>query len=216
VILLGILATGLLAGLLHVLSGPDHLTAVAPYAALHGRRAWRVGLRWGLGHTAGVLLVGAVTLLLRAILPVQGLIERLSAGSERVVGVVLLAIGLWSVVLAVRGRPEGHPHVHSGTSGGGPHVHAAFGVGTLHGLAGGSHILGVLPALAIPSRAGAAGYLLAFGAGSVVGMSAFAALIGLLALTPAGRSDKGLRALAGVCGVAAIGVGLLWLSGRAF
>jgi len=29
---------------------------------------------------------------------------------------------------------------------------AAFGVGTLHGLAGSSHLLGVLPALALPSR----------------------------------------------------------------
>ncbi len=41
---------GLVAGFVHVLSGPDHLAAIAPYAVDGKSRAWRTGVRWGLGH----------------------------------------------------------------------------------------------------------------------------------------------------------------------
>jgi len=62
--------TGLLAGAFHVLSGPDHLAAVAPLAlSSEGRHAWREGWRWGLGHTAGVIVVALVALALRGLLP---------------------------------------------------------------------------------------------------------------------------------------------------
>jgi hypothetical protein len=44
------LLTGLFAGALHVLAGPDHLVALAPIAADKPRRALSLGLRWGLGH----------------------------------------------------------------------------------------------------------------------------------------------------------------------
>ena len=37
--------TGLLAGCFHVLSGPDHLAAVAPLALSSRTRAWREGWR---------------------------------------------------------------------------------------------------------------------------------------------------------------------------
>jgi hydrogenase/urease accessory protein HupE len=39
---------GFLAGFLHVLSGPDHLAAIAPYSVDGRVRAWRTGVRWGL------------------------------------------------------------------------------------------------------------------------------------------------------------------------
>ena len=52
------------------------------------RQAWVPGVRWGLGHAAGVLAVGFLAIALRGILPV----ERLSAVGERLVGVVLLTI----------------------------------------------------------------------------------------------------------------------------
>ena len=80
---------GFAAGLVHVLSGPDHLAAVAPLAAGQANGQWRTGLRWGLGHTAGVLLIGLLMIALRGFLP----IDALSAYSERVIGVVLLGVG---------------------------------------------------------------------------------------------------------------------------
>jgi hypothetical protein len=45
--------TGFVAGWLHVLSGPGHLTAVAPIAINDHRKAWVTGLNWGLGHASG-------------------------------------------------------------------------------------------------------------------------------------------------------------------
>ncbi|RMF74124.1 MAG: High-affinity nickel transporter, partial [Planctomycetota bacterium] len=48
-VLLSVLASGLLAGTVHVVSGPDHLVAIAPLSASDGRAGWRAGLWWGAG-----------------------------------------------------------------------------------------------------------------------------------------------------------------------
>ena len=74
---------GLATGLVHVLSGPDHLAAVAPLSADADRSQWRAGLQWGLGHTAGVMVIGLLLISVRQALP----IEAISAYSERIVGV---------------------------------------------------------------------------------------------------------------------------------
>ena len=51
------------------------------------------------------------------------------------------------------------------------HAHASFCLGVLHGIAGSSHFLGVLPALALPTRAAALTYIGAFGVGTVAAMT---------------------------------------------
>ena len=186
---------GLVAGAVHVLSGPDHLAAIAPYAVADRARSWSTGVRWGLGHSAAVLGVGLVVLVARRALP----IEALSAHSELGVGLVLLVIGVWGIRAALRHRPG---HVHG---------RAAFAVGTLHGLAGSSHLLGILPALALASDAVAGAYLLSFGLGSIVAMGIFAALVGWVA----GRGIVGgagpQRALLGLSSVIATAVGGFWV-----
>lgn len=217
--------TGLLAGLVHVLVGPDHLAAVAPLAVEERRRAWKLGLRWGIGHSGGVMVVGIGALLLRDILPV----EALSSYSERLVGVVLIGIGIWALRKAFNRRihahghaheePQGHTHlhVHNPTE---PHTadrshthtHAALAVGTLHGLAGSSHLFGVLPALALPSTELAVGYMIAFGVGTVFGMIGFSSLVGIIAGRFSASNMAIYRSLSITCGVAAIVVGGLWLA----
>src|SRR5437868_109015 len=93
--------TGALAGLFHVLSGPDHLAAVAPLAVEDGRRGWLAGWTWGFGHASGVVVVALLAIALRDLLPP---VDILSTWGERVVGVALIAIGLW----ALRGVWRGH------------------------------------------------------------------------------------------------------------
>jgi hypothetical protein len=88
------LFAGLVAGAVHVVTGPDHLAAVAPLAVDARASAWRAGLRWGLGHSAGVAVVGLLALGLRETLP----IDALSSVSERLIGVTLIGLGLWGVV----------------------------------------------------------------------------------------------------------------------
>lgn len=180
--------TGALAGLFHVLSGPDHLAAVAPFAASDRDRAWIAGWTWGIGHAAGVVVVAVVAVLLRDILPPVGVI---SAWSERLVGAALIGIGIWALRRSARLRPDTHvhgtmAHAHLHVQAGPAwmrrlgHAHAAFYLGVLHGIAGSSHFFGVLPALALPTRTSALLYIAAFGGGTVIAMTAFAAAIGTL------------------------------------
>jgi len=194
-VLLAVL-TGFAAGFLHVLAGPDHLAAVAPLAVSTERAAWRSGLVWGVGHTAGVLLVGVLLLAFRELLP----LDALSAWSERAVGAALIAIGAWGLWHARR------PHTHRHVSG-----RASFAMGTMHGLAGSSHLFGVLPSLLFAARLDAGLYLAAFGVGAIAAMTAFAAVIGSVA-TASGRSDATVRrTIVYATSLAAVAVGGVWL-----
>jgi hypothetical protein len=226
------LLAGFAAGLVHVLAGPDHLAAVAPLAADRSQPQWRAGFQWGLGHTAGVLLIGLLLLAFRKVLP----LDAISAYSERIVGVALVAVGVWGVHRARRlqlhRHEDGHVHAHVKPAPGAtlpsrehaaqhqhPRLHghpltrASFVMGTLHGLAGSSHVFGILPALALPAQASAAAYLIGFGAGAIVAMTTFASLVGLLA---ARAGHRGLRTYSGLlyaCSLSAVIVGGVWLAG---
>ena len=183
---------GIAAGLLHVFSGPDHLAAVAPLAAGGDRHHWKTGLQWGAGHTTGVLLIAALLLALREQLP----LEAISAYSERLVGVALIGVGSWGLWKAGRATP----HSHSG---------ASFAMGTLHGVAGSSHLFGVLPALAFSVRAESFLYLAGFGIGAIASMTAFAAGVSLFAI----RFSR-VNGLLYASSAAALVIGGFWLVGR--
>lgn len=193
----GQIALGLIAGFVHVVSGPDHVAAIAPFAVRAKARAWQTGVRWGFGHSAGVLGVGAVALVLRDALN----IELVSGWSERFVGVILLAIGAWGLLSA--SAPTASQNNH--------HEHPAFAVGTVHGLAGSSHLLGIIPALALPSDLAAAIYLLFFGLGSIAAMGAFSSVVGWAAGMPNAGGVKVQSVLLGLFSLIAIVVGCVWL-----
>jgi hypothetical protein len=210
--------TGALAGLFHVLSGPDHLAAVAPLAVEDGRRGWLSGWTWGLGHASGVVVVALLAIVLRDLLPPIGVI---SAWSERVVGVALIGIGLWALRRSTRIAPRAHrhgavAHNHLHVQAGPAwvrrlgHAHASFCLGILHGVAGSSHFLGVLPALALPTRLAAVTYIGAFGVGTVMAMTAFAAAIGSVG----GHVRHGAalyRGMMRAAAMVAIAIGAFWL-----
>ena len=213
-----IAVTGALAGLFHVLSGPDHLAAVAPLAVAGRRRGWLAGWTWGLGHSAGVVVVAVSAVALRDVLPP---IDVISAWSERIVGAALVLIGLWALRRSM--RIEAAPHMHGAVSHdhlhvrGGPgwarrlgHAHASFYMGILHGIAGSSHFFGVMPALALPSPGASLVYIGAFGVGTVVAMTGFAAAVG----SAGWRLHRGAaahRAMMMSAAVLALAVGGWWL-----
>lgn len=188
---------GLAAGLLHVFSGPDHLAAIAPLAADGDHGQWRTGLKWGIGHTAGVLVIAGLLLLVREQLP----LDAISAYSERIVGVALILVGAWGFVRAKS------PHRHL-------HARASFGMGVLHGLAGSSHLFGVLPALAFATQIESVLYLSGFGAGAIAGMTAFAGSLGFVASRVGPRNSSGFHGLLYACSAAALVVGGFWLVGQ--
>lgn len=86
-------------------------------------------------------------------------------------------------------------------------------MGTLHGLAGSSHLFGVLPALALPTNAAAASYLAGFGLGAVAAMTAFAAIVGWLALRVNRRGARAYQRVLYACSLSALIVGGFWIVG---
>ncbi len=218
--------SGCLAGSLHVVTGVDHLAALLPLSVGRRARAIATGARWGLGHSAGVLLVGllAVALEERFDVHVAG------AWGERLVGVVLIALGLIGVRRALRLRLHAHPHEHDAATahahlhahfapdlddhaaGARHHGHAAFVAGTLHGVAGTAHLLGVLPALVLPGWLGSGTYLMAFALGTIVAMGAFAGLVGEGTARASGNSLALARGLMLAAGMLTTIVGAVWLA----
>ena len=201
--------TGLLLGCWHVVSGPDHLAAITPLATASGneRSGAGVGLAWGLGHASGVWLVGLVLLAFGSLIP----LDLVGAWSERIVGVAIIAVGVWGLWRvhktwgsqhAEAGHEHGHGHGHGQRS--------ALGIGLVHGVAGSSHLYGVLPALALTSSARLS-YLAGFGLGSILAMGAFAGLLALIVLRLPGSRELVRRwALLGASIVALV-VGTAWL-----
>jgi hypothetical protein len=171
-----------------------------------------------MGHAAGVVVVAVIGIMLRDALPP---IEVVSAWSERLVGGALIAVGLWALGRSARitTAPHSHgavahDHLHVRR---GPawftrlgHAHASFYLGILHGIAGSSHFFGVLPALALPTRAAALTYIGAFGAGTIAAMTMFAAVIGWIG-GRAHHTPSAHRAMMITAAALAIIVGGVWL-----
>eukprot|EP00743_Colponemidia_sp_Colp-15_P009760 GILK01010685.1.p1 GENE.GILK01010685.1~~GILK01010685.1.p1 ORF type:complete len:293 (-),score=19.49 GILK01010685.1:176-1015(-) len=92
--------TGLLTGLVHVLTGPDHLSALATVSVGKRWKAFWLGIRWGLGHSCGTLIIAMIFFTLR---------ERfdratLSYYGAYVVGVFMLILGFWGLYKVMRER----------------------------------------------------------------------------------------------------------------
>ncbi len=224
-----VLWAGLAAGLVHVFAGADHLAALLPLSMGRSWRACWLGLRWGVGHSGGVLIVGLLAVLLKEQIDV----ELIGAWGERLVGVMLIGIGALGFRWAFRTHVHVHRHKHDGDEHTHLHVHAAAGhepaetekhapahvhthtalfAGVLHGVAGTSHLLGVLPAVGMGSWAGSGSYLGGFVGGSIVAMTAFAAIIGG---TSARLGDRAPRMLKGAMCFASgltVAIGIAWIA----
>jgi hypothetical protein len=206
------IATGFVAGLLHVFVGVDHLAALAPIAVEDPSRATITGAKWGLGHGLGVLIVGGIGLAFRSTID----IEQVSAWAEFAVGFMLIAIGIWAIAKSRRveihqhshdHNKDAHEHLHAHQPSDESHRHAALGVGLLHGMAGSGHLFGVLPALALPTNE-AVFYLVAYLVAAVGGMAGFGFFIGRV--SKGGGAERVTRLMFG-SGVVAIAVGAIWL-----
>ncbi|GAB1417781.1 hypothetical protein MASR2M12_05460 [Bacteroidales bacterium] len=225
---------GLIASLLHVISGPDHLAAVTPLAIDNRLKAWIVGLGWGFGHVFGMLLIGLLFLLFRNLIPV----DLISEYSEVLVGIILIAIGLWAL-WRVFGHPHpvhSHPHSHTDEIGQSfTHIHhhnhpsvnihrhdhlmpvkqsffSALFIGTIHGLAGVSHLIGMLPTLAFPTMGESVFYLSGFALGTIVAMVAFSFILGFVAFKSEGaQSPRLFRSIRITGAFVSLIVGVFWI-----
>jgi sulfite exporter TauE/SafE len=146
--------------------------------------------------------------------------DRLGPFVERAVGLTLVAIGIAALVRAL--RLHGHLHEHDGAghwhlhshrrSEEHDHVHhAALGMGMLHGLAGTGALVIALPLAATESAPAALGYLLAFGAGTILAMAAFGLVAGWAMRGGGHRSPRLARATASGAALTSVIVGLWWV-----
>ena len=225
--------TGILMSSVHVVTGPDHLAAVTPLAIENRKKAWHIGFFWGLGHVLGMLLIGLLYLAFREIINV----EKISGYSEYLVGIVLIGIGIWAIIKSVKHfhSHHVHPHYHDKPI---PQVHihghdhtdefehihehqkvsrqnsiTAISIGTLHGFAGISHFLLILPTLALPGMMDSVLYLSGFAVGTIITMVTYALILGFISQkTPDFPKSKIFRNLRIGAGTLAIIVGIWWLA----
>lgn len=202
--LLAISGIGLLLGFRHAFE-PDHLAAVSTLATRPGARLWsaaRLGLVWGVGHTATVGVVVAVILVLGLELP-----ARLWPAAELLVAALLVLLG--SVVIWRYARGRWHMHAHSHAGGVEPHIHLhshahevghahsharpdarrSLGFGIAHGLAGSGAIAALLVAAA-PDTASRVLYFATFGGGTILGMLLVSLTLGLAVRVAAGKRTR--------------------------
>lgn len=163
------LLLGIVASTLHIISGPDHLAAVTPYAIETKQSSWKVGLYWGLGHLGGMLLIGFAFLLFKAYIP----IEQISEHSETLVGITLVGIGAFVIYKTVYRKPHAHVHPKKEKY----HIYS-LAIGFLHGLAGIAHFILLLPVLGFENRSQSVLYIIGFGIGTVAAMSIYALIVG--------------------------------------
>jgi len=204
----GFLALGFLIGMQHALEA-DHIAAVGALSSggVSSRKGLALrGLAWGLGHTITLFSICAAVILLGL-----HLTDRVAAALEFAVGVMLVLLGLDVLRRMRRRRIHFHAHSHDG---GTVHIHAhshagaavthkrdphrhrhvkglplrALAVGLVHGAAGSAALL-ALAVAATQNPLTAVGYVLVFGLGSLVGMTALTAA----AAWPLGAAEKNAK-----------------------
>jgi len=211
-----VILTGLIAGFIHVVSGADHLIAMAPSSITGPKQAIRNSYSWSLGHSSGVIILAVLAIFIKDIAS----INKFSHFAEFLVGISLLVVGVYAIKNYFNLRIHSHSHEHKNGIAHehmhfhsknlkryNNHSHALTGLGLLHGFAGGAHLLAILPALALPLP-NALAYLIAYLIGSFISMNLFTCLISFTTLNAGHNFAKRLIAFAGGL---SFSMGLFWI-----
>ncbi len=221
---MAIIWAGLALGFAHAFEA-DHLAAVTTMAAdpLRARQAARrAPVLWAVGHAASLFAVGMLAIGLGTALPVE-----LSAWAERLVGPVLILLGLRTMIRS--GIFHQHAHAHDGVAHEHYHVHLGAGhhtgaseaararkhtpllVGALHGVAGTGGALILAASAGFAHVAQGALFLLAFGLGTIGAMGLYSGAFALAATRLTRRAPLVQRAML-ACGGASVAIGLYLVS----
>jgi len=223
-----VLIIGFTLGLKHA-TEVDHVIAISTIVSQHKNvfRSAIVGALWGAGHTASLLVVGAIALLLRVAVP-----ARVSGWLEFGVALMIIGLGINALWRALRKGTQIHVHEHSHDGLKHKHLHfhedekkhelastsrhshalSRVGVkplliGTMHGLAG-SGALTLLLLTQISSSWIAFLYLIIFGVGSIAGMVLMSGLLGLPFALTSGKLTQIHRQLQTVAAALSICFGI--------
>ena len=197
----------------------DHMAAVTAFVANKPtpRQAILFGIKWAVGHGASLLLLGSLLFVLKMTFSAF-----LAESLERLVGVALLGLGLWTLYGFWTGRQEGkHTHIAHSHADGSTHTHAhgalhhhhhgSLWMGMLHGAAGTAAFVGETLVAVSQTYLMVVGYTLAFGLGVLIAMAVYSGALGGM-LTWSERHSGWVVAGARVMtGVAACVVGVYWM-----
>ena len=124
---LAILWAGLASGLVHVVTGLDHMAALMPLCIGRRLRASFLGVRWGLRHTMGVVFIALMAVEIKQLAGEVLNLDALGEWAERLVGFMLIAICAFGIRAAFRLHLHAHSHTHHGSEHEQLHVHASAG-----------------------------------------------------------------------------------------
>lgn len=234
---------GATAGAMHAVTGADHLAALLPMCmGKPWHQSCLVGGFWGLGHGIGASVMGALAFTLRGSFNVLALSDYLEIAVGMTLLVIGL-VGLKSTRDWYLGQAKKHEgggcshdgHSHHGLSHEGfdietpalsehsSHRHSGelyrlrgstvVLTGIFHGFSGTGHLLGVIPALMMPTWKFASAYLIMFCLGTTAAMSGFTGAVGQLSLVMGARlSIPDLPArLSSVTSVFAMAMGMWYI-----
>lgn len=229
--------TALVLGLVHSID-VDHAVAVSTFVASRPAVAVAIGygIRWGLGHSIAVLAAGTVVLALGLRID-----PRFDRWAETLVGVTLIGLGVFAfralrnlhlhappahgdhahlhthgpAPIAAPIPPPGHAHDHPHGPPADPHHHPRrpLLVGLLHGLAGTSGAVAIVPVAMIGEWWTGVGYLIAFCVGVTLGMVFFALGLAEALRRATGRSIAWGRRIGQGIALASVVTGVWWIGG---
>lgn len=205
-------------GLFHALDS-DHILAVSAFASRGAspRKAMNFGVRWGVGHSITLFLMGFIILMLKFTITPEfsGLMELIGGG-------ILIAIGVWLARDLISGRIHSHEHSHYGQShshfhlhennSNHSHRHAPTVVGLLQGLAGTAGVFALIPLTLIRSIPLALLYLLIFGVSIILVMATWGFLLGYFFNRISKNSKIHYTLMTLVC-ITSFGIGFVMVSG---
>lgn len=233
-----LLRKGLLLGIFHVLT-PDHLSALSALSVGGSWRAFSLGVRWGIGHSTGLIVV---TL---AFISMKGQLDLRYIGRwcDAAVGAFMMALGAVGVAatfknarernLKKRTEDDNLMQLMDDNGQSGPkgdfddpvewcfHIDtrdpltqrvASLFMGILHGFAGPGGVLAVLPTVEMTRWQSACIYLGSFVLASTISMGAFAATFGEVTRRIGARAESVEAGLRLFSSFAAVVVGAVWLT----
>ncbi len=222
-----LLTLGFSLGLVHALDA-DHIMAVSSLSCADdgddgdtrhrsGRKALGYCFRWAIGHGAIVLALGLLFILTQTQLPAS-----VALLAEKLVGLILIALGCWIIYIVWRNRltllVHRHgdiTHVHLSVPGSQHTDHRPLLIGATHGLAGSAPVLALIPiAGAAPTATGILTgvlYIALFCLGVLVAMLVFGLFLGQLQNRIARFGQRLFHASRLLIASASIGVGTYWL-----
>ena len=195
----------------------DHIIAVANFLRKADtlKSAVKISVSWALGHMVTAAIVTTILYVFR-----ESLLTAFLTNFEKVVGVMLVVLGLFS--LKDLFGLHSHTHEHEGTRHEHPHRHARdfkghihkhmFGIGIVHGLASNDELMILFTAsLGLATLSGILFGVAVFSLGVVLGMVVFALIFSYPLLRA--KSDAIYKSVTVITGITSVAYGALMLAG---